>query len=111
VLDERLAMKSRKKLVKYRSSRMSLSTQNRDEKVRLTIHCTPEQRKYMKMYAAHQDMTLNDFILDCVWEKVATCSHSHTPNAETAAALDATERGEGLIHFDSVEEFIKSLRS
>ena len=90
---------------------MSLSSQVQEEKVRLTIHCTQEQRKYMKMYAAHEEMTLNDFILDCILTRISGCPHPHIPNEETAAALDATEKGEGLIHFDTVEDFLKSLRS
>lgn len=81
------------------------------KKVRLTLHCTPEQRKYMKIYAAHEDVTLNNFILDCVLMRISGCPQGHIPNAKTAAALDTTERGEGLIYFVSVEDFIKSLRS
>lgn len=63
------------------------------------------------MYAAHEEKTLNDFIMDCVRTKLSFCKHSHIPNEETAAVLDAAERGEGLIEFDSMEDFFKSLRS
>lgn len=38
---------------------------------------------------------------------VDECSHS--PNEETKAALDASERGEGIIKFDSIEDFFKSM--
>lgn len=102
-------MDKKKKTVKHRSKKMSLSLQQ--EKTRLTVFCTPEQRKYMKMYAAHEDMTLNDFILDCVLTKISSCPHSHIPNETTADILDASEKGEGLIHFDSVDDFLKSLKS
>lgn len=100
-----------KKTMRVRPKKMSVSTQSKKEKARLTIYCSNEQRKYIKMYAAHEDMTLNDFILDCVLSKIAPCTHSHTPNAKTAKTLDATDRGEGLIHFKTAEDFIKSLRS
>lgn len=103
-------MESKKKSIKHHSKKMSLQAKTQ-EKVRLTLHCTPEQRKYIKMYAAHEDVTLNDFILNCVLMKISGCPQQHIPNDETAAALDSTERGEGLIHFDSVDDFMKSLRS
>lgn len=104
-------MKAKKKTIQRSSKKLSLAKASSKEKVRLTIQCTFDQRKYMKMYAAHEDKTLNDFILDCVLDKISSCPHSHIPNAKTAAALDATDRREGLIHFDSVDDFIKSLRS
>jgi hypothetical protein len=114
-------MEAKKKAIKHRvkkasmprlqTKKISKPQKTHEEKVRLTIHCTSDQRKYMKMYAAHEDMSMNDFILECVLSKIAGCQHPHIPNAETAAALNATERGEGLIHFDSVEDFLKSLRS
>lgn len=104
-------MSAKKKTIKYRSKKMSISKSAHEERVRLTVLCTPEQRKYMKIFAAHEDRTLNDFILDCVFARIQGCAHSHTPNKETADALDATDRKEGLIHFDSVDDFIKSLKS
>ena len=33
---------------------------------------------------------------------------SHVPNAETKSALDASERGEDIITFESKEDFFKS---
>lgn len=37
------------------------------------------------------------------------CKYSHTPNEETKVALDASERGEGIIKFDSMEDFFNSM--
>lgn len=78
-------------------------------KVRLAINCSSEERKYIKMYASYEDKTLNEFVIDCVREHINKCTRSHIPNAETAAALDATERGEGIISFNSIEDFFKSM--
>jgi len=78
-------------------------------KVRLAIECTPEERKYIKMYASYADKTLNEFVMDCVRTKVAMCKQSHVPNKKTASALDATQRGEGITMFHSIEDFFKSM--
>ena len=37
------------------------------------------------------------------------CKNAKTPNAETAKVLEETDRGEGLVSYDSVEEFFKAL--
>jgi hypothetical protein len=37
------------------------------------------------------------------------CTRSHVPNAETVEALDASERGEGLMSFDSIDDFFRSM--
>lgn len=99
-------MTTKKKAIQYRSKKMAVSS---PEKVRLAIDCSPEERKYIKMYASYEDMTLNEFVMDCVRERINKCNRSHVPNAETAAALDASERGEGIISFDSIDDFFKSM--
>ncbi len=63
----------------------------------------------MKIYAAHEDQTLNEFVMESVRMRMSECVHSHEPNRETRAALDATERGEDLIAYKSLEDFFKSL--
>ncbi len=87
---------------------MTLSAAHRG-KVRLAIECTPEERKFIKMYASYEDKTLNEFVMDCVRKKISKCKHSHIPNEETAASLDASERGEGIIMYDSIDDFFKSM--
>jgi hypothetical protein len=95
-----------KKDTKYRARKMALAS---PEKVRLAIDCSPEERKYIKMYASYEDKTLNEFVMDCVRERINKCNRSHIPNKETADALDASERGEGIILFDSIDDFFKSM--
>lgn len=99
-------MVEKKKTVRHRTAKMSLASEDR---VRLAIDCTREERKYIKMYASFEDMTLNEFVMDCVRDRISHCQESHIPNAETAAALDASERGEGIIAFDSIDDFFKSM--
>lgn len=102
-----MAIKS--KSYKVRPHKMSVASIEKKDKVRLAIECTPEERKYIKMYASYEEKSLNEFVMDCVRMKVSKCKYSHIPNEETAAALDASERGEGIIMFDSVEDFLKSM--
>lgn len=99
-------MNLKKKIVKHSAKKLSVAS---PEKVRLAIDCTSEERKYMKMYASFEEMTLNEFVLDCVRERMNQCKRSHKPNAATAAALDASEKGEGIISYDSIDDFFKSM--
>jgi hypothetical protein len=63
----------------------------------------------MKMWAASEDKTLNEFVLESVRMRLKKCPRSHTPNAETIKALEDVEKGENLVEFESVEDFFKSL--
>jgi uncharacterized protein (DUF1778 family) len=82
----------------------------RPKKVRLAIECTSLERRHLKMLAASEDKTLNEFILESVRMRLKKCSQSHTPNAKTIKAMQEAEKGEGLIEFDSIEDFFKSLK-
>lgn len=78
------------------------------KKVRLAIACSPEERKHIKMLASYEDMTINDFVLDCVRQRIS-CLKSHIPNEETEKALNASDRGEGHRKHASLEEMFKFL--
>ena len=99
----------KQKTIRIRPKAMTLMLPKQKDKVRLAIECTSEERKYIKMHASYEDKTLNEFVMDCVRMRVSGCKHSHIPNAETAAALDASERGEGIIMYDSIDDFFKSM--
>lgn len=79
------------------------------KKVRLAVECSPTERRHMKMRAASEDKTLNEFILESVRMRLKRCPRSHTPNAETIKALEDVEKGENLIEFNTIEDFFKSL--
>lgn len=81
------------------------------KKVRLAVECTPTERKYIKMMAAHEDKTINEFVLESVRMRFQECSHSHIPNKETEAALESVHKKKGLIQFDSIDSFFKSLEN
>lgn len=80
------------------------------KKVRLAIECSPAERKYMKILAASEDKTLNEFILESVRMRIKRCKRSHIPNAETIQAMQDVERGDNLIEFNSIEDFFKSIK-
>ncbi|MFV0340265.1 MAG: hypothetical protein ACK5MA_06520 [Parachlamydiaceae bacterium] len=78
---------------------------------RLTIDCSSEQKKKIKLIAASKEMTITDFILELVEEKYSWCplELTHSPNAETLASIEASERGEGVKKFDSMKDLYKDL--
>lgn len=101
-----------RKSITFKTSRKNAGfPKRRTSKVRLAIECTPEERRYIKTYASYADKTINEFVMECVKMKISECQHPHTPNQETATALDATEKGEGIIMFDSIDEFFKSMEA
>lgn len=78
---------------------------------RLTIDCSSEQKKKIKMLAAAKEMSITDFILQLFEEKYNRCSLglSHVPNDETRDSIEASERGEGIERFDSIDDLFKNL--
>lgn len=83
----------------------------RAREARLTIDCSSEQKKKIKMLAAAKKMTITDFILQLVEEKYTWCplGLSHIPNAETIASIESSERGEGIKKFKSMDNLFKDL--
>ncbi len=56
-----------------------MAQEEKKERIRLAVECTPEERKCIKIFAALEDKSINDFVLSCVW-KYAKCAKSHVPN-------------------------------
>ncbi|MBS0650876.1 MAG: hypothetical protein JSR93_06935 [Verrucomicrobia bacterium] len=94
---------------KRKASRTNKKPVERAKKVRLAIECTPLERRRMKMLAASQDKTLNEFVLESVRMRFQNCKKGHFPNIETFKALKDTEKGNGIIEFDSYEDFFKAM--
>ncbi len=61
------------------------------------------QRKYKISYEKAKE--IYDFVKNELSEM-----KPHIPNQETCDALDATDKGEGLIHYDSLEAFFRSMQ-
>lgn len=63
-MEKCMAFKS--KSIRKKPHKLMLKDPNLKEKVRLAVECTPEERKYIKMYASYEDKSLNDFVMECV---------------------------------------------
>ena len=83
----------------------------RAREARLTIDCSTEQKKKIKLLAALEEKSITDFMLQLVEEKYTWCpiKLSHIPNAETIASIEASERGEGVMTFESMDALFKDL--
>jgi hypothetical protein len=94
---------------KHRKISTKKGSKPKSKKVRLAIECSLQERKYMKMMAAHEEKTLNEFVLESVRMRWKKCPHSHIPNKETQNALKNAKEKKDLNVFESVEDFFKSL--
>lgn len=102
-------MKTKNKAIRNKPTPLAIAIQEeKKDRVRLAIECTPKQRKYIKTFAALEEKSINQFVLDCVWE-YAKCAKSHIPNKATSDALNASERGEGHRAHQSIDEMFKFL--
>lgn len=83
----------------------------RAREARLTIDCSAEQKKKIKILAASRDMSITDFMLELVEEKYTWCplGLSHIPNAETIASMEASDEGKGVKSFNSIDDLFKEL--
>jgi hypothetical protein len=83
----------------------------RAREARLTIDCSAEQKKKIKLLAAAKEMSITDFMLKLVEEKYTWCplGLSHVPNAETIISIEASEKGEGVKRFESIDDLFKDL--
>ena len=79
------------------------------KKARLSVDCTLEERRYIKMLAAREDKTISEYLLGLAREKMPACTACHTPNAETIASIEESERGEGIERYESLDDFWKSM--
>lgn len=78
---------------------------------KLTIYCTDEEKKTIVEIAESKEISVSDLVHELVEEKYHACpiEHSHIPNAETIASIEASERGEGIEKFESMDDLFKDL--
>ncbi|MCB1118491.1 MAG: hypothetical protein KDK65_00870, partial [Chlamydiia bacterium] len=91
------------------SIRSLLMTYPNPHKARLSVDCTPEERKVIKMMAAREEKTISEFILSLVHEKFSHCIWDHHPNEETIKSIEMSEKGKGVSTFDNPDDLFKSL--
>lgn len=72
------------------------------QKVRVVIDCTPEERAYIKMLAARKHMTISEYFLSFAKGELTT--KSKIPNKTTLEAHQEALEGGG-ISYESMDDF------
>ena len=82
----------------------------KSKRARITLECSPEQRKRIRIMAAQQDQSMNDFLLSLVEKEQKACHFCQTygPSEKTIKIIKQIERGENIEQYASSEEFWNS---
>ena len=75
---------------------------------RINLSCTREEQKRIKVFATLNDMSISDFVMDCVRERLSA-EKSSIPNEETRRALEESARGEGVKSYEKLEDLFDDL--
>lgn len=86
---------------------MSSHPHSRDQKVRLTVECSFDERTYIKMLAAKKHVTISELLLAPL-RSVLPPDETHEPNAETREALKESREGK-LISYETIDDFWKAM--
>jgi hypothetical protein len=78
---------------------MSTHSHAHNEKVKVTIECTPDERAYIKMLAAKAHLNLSDLILSYL-----RTDFPKKPNKETLEAHEEALKGGG-VDCESLDDF------
>ncbi len=78
---------------------MSAHSHAHQEKVKVTIECTADERAYIKMLAAKAHLNLSEFILSYLRN-----DFPRKPNKETLKAHEEALQGEG-VDCENLEDF------
>ncbi len=91
-------------------SRKRPVVKDKPKKARITLECSFEQRKAIRILAAQQDKSMNDFLLSLVEKERQNCPLCATygPNDTTIQAIEDIENKVGNEEHESIEEFWKS---
>src|ERR1700723_2118105 len=99
--------------VKAYAHEMSIAAQ---EKTRLVLSCTEEEKRYIRVLAAIENKSISDYLLDGPRKKIPSvkcdfpgCNGVHEPNEETAKVLRETDDGINLETHNSLEDFWKAM--
>ncbi len=77
---------------------------HKDNRVRLSVDCTNKERKYIKMLAAKNNMTISEYLLSFARREMPHFAQDHEPNEKTIKAIQEAEEGSGEV-FESIDEF------
>jgi|GEM_PF-1640686 len=104
----------KKKPIKRTHIKKSKTSPKIQERSRLVISCTDEEKKYVKLLATKNSMTMGEYLLSFAREQMPKscknhCAHTHTPNKETAKVLRDTDEGKNLEEYETLEEFWESI--
>lgn len=85
----------------------------RPKKARITVECSLEERKAIRILAAQNDQSMNDFIMSLVKKEQKTCHFCETygPSKSTIKAIEQLEKGENIEHYASPEAFWDSFHN
>ncbi|SCA64082.1 hypothetical protein SCG7086_BX_00040 [Chlamydiales bacterium SCGC AG-110-P3] len=78
------------------------------EKVRISVDCTPEERKQIKLMATICDKTISEWVMQSVRSRLKR-TKEHIPNAESSLALKESASGEGVQSYSCLEDLFDDL--
>jgi hypothetical protein len=80
------------------------------QRARITLECSLEQRRAIRILAAQQDKSMNEFILSLVEKEQKACHFCETygPSEKTIRAIEQLEQNEEVEHHASAESFWES---
>lgn len=85
-----------------------------DQRKRLVISCTEEEKMFVKMLAAKNRMSMSEYLLLPAHKAMSKtcarhCTKNHVPNEETAKVLRDLDAGGDLQEHETLDDFWKSL--
>lgn len=77
------------------------------KRARITVECSLEQRRMIRILAAQNDQSMNDFIMSLVEKEQKACHFCETygPSKKTIKAIEQLEKGEDVEHHASPQAF------
>ena len=89
---------------------------HQQHRVRISVDCTHEEKRYIKMLAAKEGVSISEYLLTFArsqMPKLNKCNHpgcdgKHEPNEESKKALKKSREGKGIV-FSSLDEFWETM--
>lgn len=78
------------------------------ETVRLSIDCSREERKKLKILSSMADCTMSDWVMSAVRQRIAK-EIKKLPNKKTRDALIDSQQGKGVKKHNNIEELFEDL--